>query len=145
MPAIVIWLVPFALTVPIYTKERRYDGRAGEQPENHGSYQGVGDLGSGVSHHSVVRPDYRKRLQLPGSGSAMGAMVSQENIAFYVRNKVEIDRIVKNWRMGPGGKRAGAGGAPALPRFGEGVGAGPPMDRATSQLALCRSRLQNAR
>ena len=31
-------------------------------------------------------------------GSAMGAMVSQENIAFYVKNKVEIDQIVKNWQ-----------------------------------------------
>ena len=56
LPAIVIWLVPFTLTVPICAKERRYDGR-----------------------------------------------------------------------------------------FGEGVGAGPPMDRATSQLALCQSRLRNTR
>jgi hypothetical protein len=37
-------------------------------------------------------------------GSVMGAVVSQENIAFYVKNKAEIDQIVKNWRRGPGGK-----------------------------------------
>jgi len=36
-------------------------------------------------------------------GSAMGAMVSQENIAFYVKNKVELDQIMKNWK-GPGRK-----------------------------------------
>jgi hypothetical protein len=28
----------------------------------------------------------------------MDAMVSQENIAFYVKNKVEIDRIMKGWK-----------------------------------------------
>jgi len=33
----------------------------------------------------------------------MGAMVSQENIAFCVKNQVEIDRMVKNWRRGPSG------------------------------------------
>jgi hypothetical protein len=37
-------------------------------------------------------------------GSAMGAMVSQENIAFYVKNKVELDRIMKDWKARPGGK-----------------------------------------
>jgi hypothetical protein len=37
-------------------------------------------------------------------GSAMGAMVSQENIAFYARNKVEIDQFVKNWQAKPGKK-----------------------------------------
>ncbi len=37
-------------------------------------------------------------------GSAMGAMVSQENIAFYVKNKAEIDQIVKNWQARPAGK-----------------------------------------
>jgi D-arabinose 1-dehydrogenase-like Zn-dependent alcohol dehydrogenase len=37
-------------------------------------------------------------------GSAMGAMVSQENIAFYVKNKVEIDQIVKNWQTKPARK-----------------------------------------
>jgi len=31
-------------------------------------------------------------------GTAMDAMVSQENIAFYVKNKVEIDRIMKGWK-----------------------------------------------
>ena len=37
-------------------------------------------------------------------GSAMGAMVSQENIAFYVKNRAEIDQIVKNWQAKPGKK-----------------------------------------
>ena len=37
-------------------------------------------------------------------GSVMGAVVSQENIAFYVKNKAEIDRIVKNWQRDPGCK-----------------------------------------
>ena len=37
-------------------------------------------------------------------GSAMGAMVSQENIAFYVKNKAEIDQIVKNWQAKPARK-----------------------------------------
>ena len=37
-------------------------------------------------------------------GSAMGAAVSQENIAFYVKNKAEIDQIVKNWQTKPAGK-----------------------------------------
>jgi D-arabinose 1-dehydrogenase-like Zn-dependent alcohol dehydrogenase len=37
-------------------------------------------------------------------GSVMGAMVSQENIAFYVKNKVEIDQIVKNWQTKPARK-----------------------------------------
>ena len=37
-------------------------------------------------------------------GSAMGAMLSQENIAFSGKNKVEIDRIVKNWQTKPAGK-----------------------------------------
>jgi D-arabinose 1-dehydrogenase-like Zn-dependent alcohol dehydrogenase len=36
-------------------------------------------------------------------GSAMGAMVSPENIAFYVKNKGELDQIMKNWK-GPGRK-----------------------------------------
>jgi hypothetical protein len=31
----------------------------------------------------------------------MGAMVSQENLAFYAKNKAEIDRIVKNWQAKP--------------------------------------------
>jgi len=34
----------------------------------------------------------------------MGAMVSQENIAFYVKNKAEIDQIMKNWQAKPGKK-----------------------------------------
>ena len=33
----------------------------------------------------------------------MGAVVSPENLAFYAKNKAEIDRIVKNWQ-GPGRK-----------------------------------------
>jgi hypothetical protein len=37
-------------------------------------------------------------------GSVMGAMVSQENIAFYVKNKAEIDQFVKNWQAKPGRK-----------------------------------------
>jgi hypothetical protein len=37
-------------------------------------------------------------------GSAMGAMVSQENIAFYVKNKAEIDQLVKSWQTKPAGK-----------------------------------------
>jgi len=37
-------------------------------------------------------------------GSVMGAMVSQENIAFYVKNKAEIDQIMKNWQAKPGKK-----------------------------------------
>lgn len=37
-------------------------------------------------------------------GSAMGAMVSQENIAFYVKNKAEIDRMMRDWRARPGGR-----------------------------------------
>ena len=37
-------------------------------------------------------------------GSAIGAMVSQENIAFYVKNKAEIDRIMKNWQGGRRGR-----------------------------------------
>jgi len=37
-------------------------------------------------------------------GTAMDAMVSQENIAFYVKNKVEIDRIMKGWEARQGGK-----------------------------------------
>ena len=36
-------------------------------------------------------------------------------------------------------------GIPAGARFDDGVGAGPLIERATSQLALCRSRLANAR
>jgi D-arabinose 1-dehydrogenase-like Zn-dependent alcohol dehydrogenase len=36
-------------------------------------------------------------------GSAMGAMVSQENIAFYVKNKAELDQIMTNWKR-PGRK-----------------------------------------
>jgi tetratricopeptide (TPR) repeat protein/predicted Ser/Thr protein kinase len=36
-------------------------------------------------------------------------------------------------------------GIPAGARFDDGVGAGPLIERATSQLALCRSRLVNAR
>jgi len=37
-------------------------------------------------------------------GSVMGAMVSQENLAFYAKNKAEIDKIVKNWQAKPGRK-----------------------------------------
>ena len=37
-------------------------------------------------------------------GSAMGAMVSQENIAFYVKNKAEIDRMMRDWQARPGGR-----------------------------------------
>ena len=37
-----------------------------------------------------------------------------------------------------------AGGATALPRFGEGVGAGWPMDRTMSQLALRYSHPESA-
>jgi hypothetical protein len=37
-------------------------------------------------------------------GSAMGAMASQENLAFYAKNKAEIDRIAKNWQARPAGK-----------------------------------------
>lgn len=37
-------------------------------------------------------------------GSAMGAMVSQENIAFYVKNKTEIDRMMRDWQARPGGR-----------------------------------------
>ena len=40
-------------------------------------------------------------------GSAMGAMVSQENIAFYVKNKAEIDQIVKNWQARTGREVSG--------------------------------------
>jgi hypothetical protein len=36
-------------------------------------------------------------------GSVMGAVVSPENLAFYAKNKAEIDRIMKNWK-GPGRK-----------------------------------------
>jgi hypothetical protein len=39
-----------------------------------------------------------------GQESAVGAVVSQENIAFYVKNKAEIDQIVKNWQARPAGK-----------------------------------------
>ena len=35
-------------------------------------------------------------------GSAMGAMVSQENIAFCVKNKAEIDRMMRDWQARPG-------------------------------------------
>ena len=35
-------------------------------------------------------------------GSAMGAMVSQENIAFYVKNKAELDRMMRDWQARPG-------------------------------------------
>ena len=38
-----------------------------------------------------------------GQESAVGAVVSQENIAFYVK-KAEIDQIVKNWQARPAGK-----------------------------------------
>ena len=31
-------------------------------------------------------------------GSVMGAMVSQENIAFYVKNKAELDRMMRDWQ-----------------------------------------------
>jgi hypothetical protein len=34
-------------------------------------------------------------------GSVMGAVVSPENLAFYAKNKAEIDRIVKNWQAKP--------------------------------------------
>jgi hypothetical protein len=37
-------------------------------------------------------------------GSAMGAMVSQDNMAFYAKNKVEIDQFVKNWQAKPARK-----------------------------------------
>ena len=37
-------------------------------------------------------------------GSAMGAMVSQDNMAFYAKNKVEIDQLVKSWQKKPAGK-----------------------------------------
>ena len=37
-------------------------------------------------------------------GSVMGAMVSQENLAFYAKNKAEIDQIVKNWQAKPARK-----------------------------------------
>lgn len=40
---------------------------------------------------------------------------------------------------------AALSGIPAGSRFDDGVGAGPLIERATSQLALCRSRLVNAR
>jgi hypothetical protein len=32
----------------------------------------------------------------------MGAMVSQENIAFYVKNKAELDRMMRDWQARPG-------------------------------------------
>ena len=35
-------------------------------------------------------------------GSVMGAMVSQENIAFYVKNKAELDRMMRDWQARPG-------------------------------------------
>jgi hypothetical protein len=34
-------------------------------------------------------------------GSVMGAEVSPENLAFYAKNKAEIDRIAKNWQAKP--------------------------------------------
>jgi hypothetical protein len=37
-------------------------------------------------------------------GSVMGAMASPENIAFYVQNKAEIDRLMKTWQARPGRK-----------------------------------------
>ena len=64
---------------------------------------------SGISAHEfliipscvqITASVYNSQAQ----GTAMGAMVSQENIAFYVKNKAEIDQLVKNWRMGPGRK-----------------------------------------
>lgn len=64
---------------------------------------------SGISAHEfmiipscvqITASVYNSQAQ----GSAMGAMVSQENIAFYVKNKVEIDQIVKNWQTKPAGK-----------------------------------------
>jgi len=37
-------------------------------------------------------------------GTVVGAVISQETLAFYAENKTEIDQLVKNWRMGPGGR-----------------------------------------
>jgi hypothetical protein len=34
----------------------------------------------------------------------MGAMVSQENIAFYVKNKAELDRMMRDWQARSGGR-----------------------------------------
>jgi D-arabinose 1-dehydrogenase-like Zn-dependent alcohol dehydrogenase len=64
---------------------------------------------SGISAHEfmiipscvqITASVYNSQAQ----GSAMGAMVSQENIAFYVKNKAEIDQIVKSWQTKPAGK-----------------------------------------
>ena len=52
------------------------------------------------------------------------------------------------WREAAGNytkSLAALSGIPAGSRFDDGVGAGPLIERATSQLALCRSRLVNAR
>jgi hypothetical protein len=32
-------------------------------------------------------------------GSVMGATVSQENIVVYVKNKAELDQLIKNWNQ----------------------------------------------
>jgi hypothetical protein len=64
---------------------------------------------SGISAHEflivpscvqITASVYNSQAQ----GSVMGAAVSQENIAFYVKNKAEIDRIVQTWGRGSGGK-----------------------------------------
>src|ERR1017187_3631558 len=97
-------------------EERRYDGRAREQPETHGRHQGVGDLGPGVSHHSVVRPDYRQRLQLPGSGVRDGrhGIAGEHRV---LRQEQGGNRSYYEELEGPGQEVSGVAASGPVPRW----------------------------
>ena len=64
---------------------------------------------SGISAQELLTIPWCVQITASGynsqsQGTAMDAMVSQENIAFYVKNKAEIDQIVKNWQAKPARK-----------------------------------------